>query len=77
MLLDIHKMRPWLSAFMIIWSVYSFYCAIKNKPVTMQFTYSDSFIPKKILGKYFDRVMNIIFGIIFMFFGIGLLTGVF
>ena len=48
--------------------------AFQKRKAQMFFLPSDEFLPKKILGKYYDPVMNVLYGIICLAFGVLLVS---
>ncbi len=59
--------------FLLIWGVWCFVAAIKKRKLQAMASPSDEFIPKRIFGRYYDVIMNILTGIVCIAFGIMLI----
>lgn len=58
---------------LIIWGIFSLRAFILKKKAFLMNFYDDSFILKKVLGKHYDRVMNLFFGLVEVTIGIFIL----
>lgn len=54
---------------LLAWGIWCVIAAILNKKIQVQIFSNDEFLPKKILGKHYDRIMNIVYGFICIAFG--------
>ena len=54
-----------------VWSIIAIF---KGKKIQWMVQYSEEFLPKKILGRYYDAVMNLIFGTISILGGLYLVV---
>lgn len=59
------------------WGAWCIMAAIRGKKVQGFTFYSDEFLPKKILGKYYDVFMNSLLGLIFTAAGLYLVITLF
>jgi len=57
------------ACFLIFWGIYALYTSFTNKDKLL-FSFFPNIIPPKILGESYIPVMNFIFGLITLFFGI-------
>lgn len=56
------------------WGAWCIVAAFLKKKIQVQLFHGEEFLPKKILGKYFDFAMNLVYGTLSIIFGsIGLL----
>jgi hypothetical protein len=58
----------------LAWGIWCIVAAILNKKIQFMASSDDEFLPKKILGKYYDTVMNIVLGCICISFGYFIIT---
>jgi len=58
---------------LIIWGILSLRAFFLNKKALIFISYNDEFLPKKVLGKYYDRTMNLVMGIIELLAGLFIL----
>jgi len=54
----------------LIWGAWCFIAVIQKREAQVFFLPGNEFLPKKILGKYYDALMNILIGIICLTFGV-------
>jgi hypothetical protein len=50
--------------FLLAWGAWCILAAFRGKKVQGLVFYDDEFLPKKILGKYYDAFMNLLYGTI-------------
>jgi len=54
----------------LAWGIWCFISIFRKKKIQVQVYSNDEFLPKKILGKYYDLAMNLVYGTIAIFFGV-------
>ena len=54
----------------LAWGIWCFVAVLLKKKVQVQLFYSEEFLPKKLLGKYYDVTMNIVYGTLAVAFGV-------
>lgn len=62
---------------LLTWGLWCIIAAIQGKDVQAFMLPSDEFLPKKILGKYYAPVVNILTGTICIIFGVLIISGEF
>jgi hypothetical protein len=55
---------------LLAWGTWCIIAAFQKRKAQVFALPSDEFLPKKILGKYYDPVMNVLYGVICLAFGV-------
>jgi len=62
---------------LLAWGIWSIIAIFKGRKVQWLIQYNEEFLPKQILGKYYDAVMNFLFGTISLVGGLYLIVAYF